>query len=78
MLRPLVVSDEPSGLLEPEAWMDWVGAMVAPASAPFLGGAGQASAGQASYVTVHLAPGRYAWVSEAYGAQGMVHELTVE
>lgn len=133
MLRPLIVTEEPSGLEEPDAdvdirlsnyalavegdltagehvvrvtveeapegliahnvhlvrlegeitaeevaaWMDWVDAMVPPAPAVFLGGAGQASPGRPSYVTVDLEPGRYAWVSEAYGPQGMVHEFTV-
>jgi len=59
-------------------WMDWVDAMLPPAPAELLGGAGQMSAAGESYVTVDLAPGRYAWVSETYGVQGMVHEFTVE
>jgi len=60
------------------SWMNWVDAMVPPAPAEFLGGAGQASAGAESYVTVSLEPGRYAWVSEMQGLQGMVHEFIVE
>lgn len=59
-------------------WMDWVEAMQPPAPAIFLGGAGQTIAGRESYVPVHLEPGRYAWVSESYGAQGMVSEFTVQ
>jgi hypothetical protein len=60
------------------AWLDWVDAMVPPAPAVFLGGAGQMSAGGESYFSFDLEPGRYAWVSEAYGTRGMVHEFTVE
>lgn len=134
MLRPLIVTEEPSGIEPPEAdieitlsnytlavegdltagshvarvtvtenpeglvfhnvhlvrldgettgetvagWMNWVDSMVPPAPAEFLGGAGQASAGGESYVSFTLEPGRYAWVSEMQGLQGMVHEFTVE
>lgn len=60
------------------SWMNWVDEMVPPAPAEFLGGAGQASAGAESYVSVTLDPGRYAWVSEMHGLQGLVHEFTVE
>jgi len=59
-------------------WLDWVDAMLPPAPAEFLGGAGQVLAGNESYFTVSLEPGRYAWVSETWGIQGMVHEFTVE
>ena len=60
-------------------WMNWVDAMLPPAPAHFLGGAGQASAGgEASYLSFDLEPGRYAWVSEMQGIQGMVQEFTVE
>ena len=59
-------------------WMNWVDAMVPPAPATFLGGAGQASAEAESYVSFTLEPGRYAWVSEEHGLAGMVHEFTVE
>jgi hypothetical protein len=134
MLRPLIVTDEPSGLDAPEAdieitltnyalavegdmsagdhtvrmrveenpegiimhnvhlvrldsevtseeaaaWMNWVDAMLPPAPGEFLGGAGQSMAGSESYFEVSLEPGRYAWVSELHGIQGMVHEFTVE
>ena len=60
------------------AWLNWVDEMLPPAPTQFLGGAGQASAGGESYLTVNLEPGRYAWVSELHGMNGMVHEFTVE
>ncbi len=134
MLRPLIVTDEPSGLERPEAdvtitlssfelsvegdlsagphvakvqvldvpegfirhnvhlarladgrtaeevalWMNWVDQMLPPAPAAFLGGAGQTVTGRESYVPFNLESGRYAWVSEMFGIQGMVHEFTVE
>lgn len=59
-------------------WLDWVDHMLPPAPAQFLGGAGQLRAGNESYFTFDLEPGRYAWVSEAWGIQGMVHEFVVE
>jgi len=88
------VAEAPEGLighdvnlvrLEPEddlseiaTWMSWVDALQSPAPALFLGGAEQAEPGLTSYITVDLEPGRYAWVSEGYGAQGMVREFTIE
>lgn len=57
------------------SWLNWVDAMVPPAPAEFLGGAGQTAAGRTSYLEVDLVPGRYAWISEAHG---YVHEFTVE
>lgn len=63
---------------EVAAWMDWVDAMLPPAPGELLGGAGQMSAGGESYFAFNLEPGRYAWISEAYGVQGMIHEFTVE
>ena len=59
-------------------WLDWVDNMLPPAPARLLGGAGQASAGSVSYLTVDLEPGRYAFVSELHGLQGMTHEFTVQ
>jgi hypothetical protein len=59
------------------AWMSWVDALQPPAPAEFLGGAEQVSAGNTTYFTVALEPGRYAWISEGYGAQGMVREFTI-
>ncbi len=60
------------------SWMDWVDAMLPPAPATFIGGAGQTVEGRDSYVPFDLEPGRYVWVSEMFGTQGMVHEFTVE
>ncbi len=88
------VTEEPEGLLGHDihlarldadtrvedvvAWMSWVDALLPPAPAEFLGGAEQVSAGLTTYFTVTLEPGRYAWISEGYGAQGMVKEFTIE
>ncbi len=62
------------------AWMDWMdfAQFRAPAPAYSLGGMEQQSAGRTGYLTVTLEPGHYAWVSEEYGARGMVHEFTIE
>lgn len=73
----LVRLAEDTDLQQVVAWMDWIDAMRAPAPAEFLGGAEEMTAGNTAYFTVTLDPGRYAWVSEAYGAQGMVQEFTV-
>lgn len=35
-------------------------------------------AGSESYFKVTLEPGRYSWVQETWGVQGMVQELRVE
>jgi hypothetical protein len=59
-------------------WLDWVEGMVPPAPVDFLGGAGQTVSGRESYLTVDLEPGRYAWISEAHGIAGFLHEFTVE
>ncbi len=59
-------------------WLDWVDAMLPPAPVEFLGGAGQSRAGSESYLAFSLEPGRYVWVSEAWGIKGMVKEFTVE
>lgn len=62
------------------AWMDWMDLeqFRAPAPGLSLGGAENMTAGATAYVTVDLAPGRYAWVSEGYADRGMVREFTVE
>ena len=59
-------------------WLNWVDALVPPAPAEFLGGAGQTVSGRVSYLMVDLEPGRYAWISEMHGIDGFVHEFTVE
>lgn len=63
---------------EAARWLDWVDEMLPPAPVEFLGGAGQMMAGGEAYFTVDLEPGRYAWVSESWGTQGMMREFTVE
>lgn len=88
------VEEEPEGLIlhnvqlaaladdqtprDAAAWLDWVDHLLPPAPVEYLGGAGQVQAGMESYFTVDLAPGRYAWVSETWGVEGMVHEFIVE
>ncbi len=74
----LVRLDDDTAAADVAEWMDWVDAMLPPAPAVFLGGAGQVLAGGESYFTADLEPGRYAWISETWGIQGMVHEFTVE
>ncbi|HUP01947.1 MAG TPA: hypothetical protein VM737_10560 [Gemmatimonadota bacterium] len=61
------------------AWMDWmdIGQFRAPAPGHSLGGVEHMAAGRTGYMTVDLAPGDYAWVSEGYGARGVVREFTV-
>ena len=62
------------------AWMDWMDleGFRAPAPGTSLGGMDHLAAGRTGFVTVELTPGRYAWVSEAYGARGMTRAFTVE
>jgi hypothetical protein len=75
----LVKLDDDISVETVAGWMNWVDEVLPPAPAHFLGGAGQASAGgEASYLSFDLEPGRYAWISEMQGLQGMVHEFTVE
>lgn len=61
-------------------WMDWMDLeqFRAPAPGYSLGGMEHMTAGATGYLTVRLGPGRYAWVSEGYGAQGMVRTFDVE
>lgn len=59
------------------AWVDWVDSMRSPAPVEFLGGVDEMPAGHSGYFHVNLEPGRYAWISEGYAAQGMVKEFTV-
>ena len=62
------------------AWMDWMAleGFRAPAPGHSLGGVEHLPAGSTGYMTVDLAPGRYAWISEGYGAQGVTSEFLVE
>ena len=61
-------------------WMDWsnVGGLRAPAPVEFLGGVEHMNAGRHGYMTVDLEPGRYLWISEAYGVTGLLQEFRVE
>lgn len=62
-----------------EEVVSWsAGPFEAPAPATFLGGAHAAPAGERQYLTAELAPGRYAWISDASAPKGMVHAFTVE
>ena len=70
--------DEDTEIDDVVAWMSWIDGMTPPAPAVFLGGADQVPAGQASYFTIDLGPGRYAWISEGYAAQGVLAEFRVE
>jgi len=74
----LVRLDGDTTVEEVAAWMDWVDALQPPAPAEFIGGAEQMQAGLTSYFTVDLEPGRYAWISEGYAADGMVREFIIE
>lgn len=70
--------DDDTAAEDVASWLDWVDAMLPPAPAEFVGGVGQRLSGSESYLTVTLEPGRYAWVSETWGVQGMIHEFVVE
>lgn len=61
-------------------WMDWMDLeqFRAPAPGYSMGGMSDLVAGRTGYMTVDLTPGRYAWVSEGYGAQGVAKEFTVQ
>jgi hypothetical protein len=60
-------------------WMNWfaLGGLRAPAPAHFVGGLHPMATGKTAYFTVDLQPGRYLWVSEATGAQGVRQEVVV-
>lgn len=64
---------------EVAAWMDWmsVSGLRSPPPAEFLGGAQELPAGRTSYFVVDAPAGRYAWISEGPGKEGMVREVTV-
>ena len=59
-------------------WLNWVDEMLPPAPAVFMGGAGQMAGGRESYLVVDLEPGRYTWISEMFGIQGMLQDFVVE
>jgi len=72
--------DEGVDVDEIVAWMDWMDldGFRAPAPGYSLGGVEHLAAGATGYMTVDFKPGRYAWVSEGYGAQGVALEFTIE
>lgn len=70
--------DDDSDIDEIVAWMDWVDGMRAPAPVEFLGGVEHMPSGSTGYMTVELEPGRYLWVSEGYGARGVLKEFDIE
>jgi len=62
-------------------WMDWSQptGLQTPAPAEFLGGTNEMPAGEMAYFTVHLEPGRYAWIAEVTSPaeKGMLKIFTV-
>ena len=62
-------------------WMDWSQptGLQTPAPAEFLGGTNEMPAGETAYFTVHLEPGRYAWIAEVTNPaeKGMLKIFTV-
>jgi len=70
--------DSDTSLEEVANWMSWIDALRSPAPAEFLGGADHLAGGSTGYFSVDLEPGRYAFVSEGFANQGMIHEFTVE
>ena len=70
--------DSDTSLDEVAKWMSWIDALRTPAPAEFLGGADHLAGGSTGYFRVDLEPGRYAFVSEGFATQGMIHEFTVQ
>ena len=70
--------DPDASLEEVGTWMSWIDALRIPEPAEFLGGADHLGPGATSYFRANLEPGRYAFVSEGFATQGMVHEFTVK
>ncbi len=70
--------DDAAALDDVAVWMDWIDHLAPPSPADWIGGAEQVPPGSASYLHVTLEPGRYAWISEGYGVQGLVQEFRVE
>ena len=56
----------------------WANEYQAPAPTDFLGGVIPTAAGQTAYLTVDLDSGRYAWVSHASKAKGMMKTFAVK
>ncbi len=62
-------------------WMDWSQptGLETPAPVEFMGGTHEMPAGGTAYFTVHLEPGRYAWIAEvpSPAEKGMLKTFTV-
>lgn len=60
-------------------WMNWLAldGYRAPAPTRFIGGLHPMPTGQTAYFTVNLEPGRYLFLSEETGAQGVLKEVIV-
>ncbi len=61
-------------------WLDWmnVNGLEPPSPVEFLGGVQEMPVGNTEYFTVNIEPGNYAWISESYGAMGMLKKFTVD
>ena len=62
------------------SWLDWmnIDGLEPPSPVEFLGGVQEMPVGYTAYFTVDIEPGNYAWISESYGAVGMVKKFKVE
>jgi len=62
------------------SWLDWmnIDGLEPPSPVEFLGGVQEMPVGYTAYFTVDIEPGNYAWISESYGAVGMVRKFKVE
>jgi hypothetical protein len=69
---------EDTSLDEVASWMNFITALRNPAPAEFLGGADHLGGGSTAYFRAVLEPGRYAFVSEGFSTQGMLHEFVIE
>ncbi len=61
-------------------WLDWmnVNGLEPPSPVEFLGGVQEMPVGNTEFFTVNIEPGNYAWISESYGAMGMLKKFTVD
>ena len=75
----LVRLDDDTTIEEVVSWMNWLDLdqFRSPAPGTNLGGMESMLPGRTGYFTANLEPGRYALVSEGYGARGMVKEFTI-
>lgn len=77
----LVRLENDTDIEELAIWMDWSQptGLETPAPAEFLGGTHEMPAGGTAYFTVHLEPGRYAWIAEVPmpAEKGMLKTFTV-